>query len=158
MISRRAFLVSTAASGLSLAGCASVVTPVPTGGGSLPTDFVDAVISIVRAGCGFYVGYAPTVTSIAQVVAAMFGSAALATVDAIAGAVNAVASALCAATAPVPAAMRFNGRRVYSRGLGHMPLGNYRLKQRLALSSPQNPVVIGKITVGGIAITVMGYK
>ena len=151
MLSRRMFLVSTAASGL--AGCASVVTPVPPGGGGLPPDFIDSVIAIVRAGCGVYTGYAPTVTAIAQVVAAMFGAAALATVDAIAGAVNAVASALCAATAPTPAAMRFNGRRVYTRGV-HPTL----LARRLAASSPQNPVMIGKITVGGVTINVTGYR
>jgi len=151
MWSRRTFLVSTAAA--SLAGCASVVTPVPPGGGALPSDFIDQVIAIVRAGCGVYTGYAPTVTSIAQVVAAMFGSAALATVSAIAGAVNAVASALCAAAAPAPAAMRFNGRTVRARGARPSTLA-----QRLATSSPQNPVVIGKITVGGIPITIMGYQ
>ena len=148
-LSRRTFLISTAAS--SLVGCASVVTPVPTGGGALPTDFVDQVIAIVRAGCGIYAGYAPTVTAIAQVTAAMFGAAALATVSAIAGAVNAVASALCAAAAPAPLSMRFNGRSVRSRRVPG-------LAQRLAVSSPSNPVVIGKITVGGIPITVTGYQ
>jgi hypothetical protein len=149
MLSRRTFLISTAATGL--AGCASVVTPVPPGGGGLPTDFIDQVIAIVRAGCGIYTGFSPTVTSIAQVVAAMFGAAALATVDAIAGAVNAVASALCAAAAPTPAAMKFNGRTVRARRVPG-------LAQRLAVSSPANPVVIGKITVGGIPVTVTGYK
>ena len=102
MLSRRVFLVSTAACGV--AGCASIVTPVPTGGGALPADFIDQVITIVRAGCGIYTGYTPEVTSIAQVVSAMFGAAALATVSAIAGAVNAVATALCAAVAPAPLA------------------------------------------------------
>jgi hypothetical protein len=150
MLTRRVFLSSAAACGL--AGCASVVTPVP-GGGSLPIDFIDQVIAIVRAGCGIYTGYAPTVTSIAQVVSAMFGAAALATVSAIAGAVNAVASALCAAAAPAPAAMRFNGRSIRARGSRPSTLA-----QRLAVSSPSNPVVIGKISVGGVPITVMGYQ
>ena len=156
MLTRRMFMVSTAA--CSVAGCGSFITTNPTGGVTIDPAFVDAVINIVRAGCGIYTGYAPTVTSIAQVVSAMFGAAALATVSAIAGSVNAVATALCAAAAPAPVSMRFNGRAVHARGQRNMVLGGYRLEQRLAMSSPQNPVPIGKITVGGIVINVAGYR
>ena len=151
MLSRRAFLVSTAA--CSVAGCGSFITTNPTGGVTIDPAFVDAVTNIVRGGCGIYTGYAPTVTSIAQVVSAMFGAAALATVSAIAGSINSVATALCAAAAPAPLSMRFNGRSVRSHGVHPTTLA-----QRLAISSPQNPVVIGRITVGGIAINVTGYR
>ena len=62
----------------SVAGCGSFITTSPTRvGDNVDPAFVDAVINIVRAGCGIYTGYAPTVTSIAQVVSAMFGAAAL---------------------------------------------------------------------------------
>ena len=151
MLSRRMFLVSTAA--CSVAGCGSFITTSPTGSVTIDPAFVDAVINIVRAGCGIYTGYAPTVTSIAQVVSAMFGTAALATVSTIAGAVNSVATALRAAAAPAPVSLRFNGRGVRAHGVRASTLA-----QRLAVSSPQNPVVIGKITVGGVPINVTGYR
>lgn len=151
MISRRAFLGSAAACGI--AGCAPVVVTTPTGTVTVDPGFLDAVINIVRAGCGLYQGFAPTVNSVIQVATLMFGGPALAVISTIAGAVNSVATALCAAAAPAPLAMHLNGRRVRTRGIHPTTLA-----QRLAVSSPQNPVVIGKISVGGVAITVMGYK
>ena len=117
-----------------LVGC---VTNPTTGQLEINPAFVDGVISVLQSGCAVGLAFIPTVTSVADVVAALFGPAAVATVQLINGAVNQVASALCSAIpTPVPSSLRL----------------------RLRSSSVGNPVLIGVITVNNTRVVVNGYQ
>lgn len=133
MITRRA-LLSTAAPGAVALGLASCATPLIVNGGINPA-FVDAVVTALQSGCAVGLSFIPTATAIANVVASLFGPAAIASVQLISGSVAAVASAICAA---VPVS----------------PAGQAHLRSQLLRSSFSAPVYIGT-TPGGVIIT--GY-
>jgi len=129
-------LLSGAAPALAfgVAGCATF--PAPTTGGGLNPAFIDAVIAAIQSGCTVGVPFIPTATTIASVVASLFGAAAVASVQLIGGSVNAVATAICSA---VPKSA----------------MAQARLMRRLARSSLALPVVIGTTPQG---VTVVGYQ
>ena len=129
MLNRRIFMSGAAAS--TLAGCATG----PSGQPEINPAFVDAVIAALQAGCGIAVNFLPTVSSVASVVAALFGPGAVATVQTISGAVASVAAEICSAVPPAAAAS---------------------LKLRLAGSSYSAPVYVGTTTTTHTVIT--GYQ
>jgi len=116
-------LLSGAAVGvpaLALAGC---TTNPLTGAVEISPAFVDSVVSALQVGCTV-LSFIPTATSVANVVAALFGPAAIAAVQLISGSVAAVANEICGAVPPAPTAQS-------------------RLRLRLRGSSPQKVVYIG---------------
>lgn len=141
-MNRRAFLSAAGIGALSVgaAGCSNIDwTQVQTAWNS----FVDNVTQLVAAGCNTVQGFIPTVATIAEAVAALYGAGAEQFVAGIAGAVNQTATSLCAAiSGPKPASFR----------------------QRLALSSEAAPIIIGTVTVtpvnGGppTPVVVHGYS
>ena|ERR1700691_633251 len=138
MLSRRTFLASTAIvpAGLALASCATNPT---TGQLEINPAFVDDVISLLQSGCAAGLAFIPTVSTVANVVAALFGPAVVATVQLVTGAAEQVASAICSAiptSAPAQA----------------------RLAARLARSSVNLPILVNTIKVNGQSVAVIGYR
>ena len=120
---------------LPLAACADIPSPIVNGG--INPAFVDAVVAALQTTCAVGLGIIPTATAIANVVASLFGPAAIATVQLISGAVVAVSSEICAAIPPVSS------------------VAGARLHSRLLRSSYSVPVYIGT-TPHGVVIT--GYR
>lgn len=138
MLSRRTFLAGTAIvpAGLALASCTTNPT---TGQLEINPAFVDEVVSLLQSGCAVGLSFIPTVSTVASVVAALFGPAAVATVQVITGAAEQVAAAICSAIPTAPAAQA-------------------RLAARLARSSYSTPVLINTIKVNGTNVSVIGYR
>jgi hypothetical protein len=128
MLDRRIFMSGAAAS--TLAGCATG----PTGGLEISPAFVDAVVAALQAGCSA-VKFIPTVESVASVVAALFGAGAVASVQAVGGAVASVAAEICSAVPPPAAAA---------------------VRARLVGTTYSTPVYIGTTTNTHVVIT--GYE
>lgn len=137
MLTRRALLsgAAPAAAAIGLAGCA---TPFVINGTINPA-FVDQVIATLQSICNNGLPFIPTASAIADVVASLFGPAAVGSVQLIAGAVNQVAVAICAAV-PVPTAS---------------------LRRRLAASTAFVPIVIGQTAPTAWSpngVTITGYQ
>ena len=135
-LTRRALLsgAAPAVAAIGLGSCASFA-PVVINNGINPV-FVDQVIATLQSTCSVGLPFIPTATTIAAVVASLFGPAALATVQLIAGSVSSVATEICAAipiAAPAVASLR----------------------RRLVRSSLALPVYIGT-TPHGVVVT--GYQ
>ena len=128
-------LLSGAAVGvpaLALAGC---TTNPLTGAVEISPAFVDSVVSALQVGCTV-ISFIPTATSVANVVAALFGPGAVAAVQLISGSVAAVANEICGAVPPAPAAQT-------------------QLRRRLLSSSPLRVVYIG--TTPTVHVVINGY-
>lgn len=116
-----------------LAGCVTN----PAGGYELNPAFIDAVISTLQSGCAVGTAFIPTASSIAAVVAALFGPAAVATVQFVSGAITAVANEICSAVPPASS------------------LSMTHLHARLRVSSREVPVLIGTSRHG---VKIIGYR
>jgi hypothetical protein len=141
-ITRRKMMSSVAIGGaaFSLASCAGTPAPIitnPTNGNlEINPMFVTEVTNLLISTCSIGSAFIPTAVTIANVVAGLFGPAAVATVQFISGAVAATASEICSASPATPvAAMKLRGR--------------------LRLSSPLHPVYIG--TTQTVHVVVQGY-
>ena len=133
MLTRRALLSGAApAAVLGLAGCANL-PPIVVSGGINPA-FVDAVVAYLQSTCAVALHIIPTATAIANVVASIFGPAAVSSVQLISGSVAAVSVAICAAIAQTPTAA---------------------LRRRFLRSNYSAPVYIGTTPQG---VVVMGYQ
>ena len=121
-MTRRKLLSGVVAGGAAL-GVANCSTNPLTGAVEISPAFVDSVVSALQVGCTV-ISFIPTATSVANVVAALFGPAAIAAVQLISGSVAAVANEICGAVPPAPAAQT-------------------QLRRRLLSSSPQKVVYIG---------------
>lgn len=134
MLTRRTLLASAApAVALGLAGCTAAQQAQIT---TAYDNFLAQVQSIVASGCSVATGFIPAIPSIEAVVNILYPGLGTA-VAGVAGAINAVASALCGATSTTPPAS---------------------LHKRLAASSPAAPVVVGTIVVHGQPVQVVGYS
>lgn len=91
MITRRSLLATAALSPL-LASCQTTSNAQATANW---TKFVDQVTQAVISGCTVGAAVIPTATTIANVVASIYGPAAVATIVMVSGAVTNVASAIC---------------------------------------------------------------
>ena len=132
MLNRRTFLLGTTC--VALAGCST--TQIEDAQARW-NKFVDQVTAQVAVGCNLYNGYIPTVQTIANAVAAVYGPQTQLIVAGIIGSVNTVASTLCQAVANLPP---------------------NTLSARLRGSSPNHPKVINTIVVNGQNDTVTGYS
>ena len=124
---------------LALVGCAT--NPI-TGAPEINPQFVDDVISALQAGCNVGLAFIPTVTSVSNVVASLFGPAATATVQLINGSIAAVAGAICSAVPTIPAAQA-------------------SLRRRLVGSTYRMPIYIGTTPPAAYApggVTIHGYQ
>lgn len=130
-VTRRKALTTIAGFGgvTALAACTTNPT---TGYPEIDPNFITAV----QNGVAQIAKFIPTATSIANVVAALFGPAAVAIVQTITGALSAVINDLVSAAPTTPAA-------------------SAQLRARLRASSAINPITIG-VTAHGV--TVAGYK
>ena len=136
MLTRRALLsgAAPAAIAVGIAGC-STFPPVVVNNGINPA-FVDQVIATLQSTCALGLPFIPTASTIAAVVASLFGAAALATVQLISGSVSAVATEICSAVPTTATAAA-------------------SLRRRLLRSSLALPVYIGT-TPHGVVVT--GYQ
>ena len=133
-LTRRTLFTSVAPGAvLALAGCTAAEQAQIT---AAYNNFLAQVQSLVAAGCNVGTGFIPAIPSIEAVVNILFPGLGTA-VAGVAGAVNAVATALCGATASTPPAS---------------------LARRLSRSSVAVPTIIGNIVVNGNTIQVLGYK
>lgn len=117
---------------LALVGC---TTNPLTGATEINPIFVDNVVAALQVGCTV-ISFIPTATSVANVVAALFGPGAVAAVQLISGSVAAVANEICGAVPPAPAAQT-------------------QLRRRLLSSSPLRVVYIG--TTPTVHVVINGY-
>ena len=138
-LSRRTLLTGTAPGVLVLAvaGCTSAQQNAIT---AAYNNFLAQVQADVAAGCSIGQGFIPAIPSIEAVINILYPGLGTA-VAGVAGAINAVAGALCGAASSTPPAS---------------------LAHRLKASSPGTPVYIGTVTItgphGAAQVQVSGYK
>jgi hypothetical protein len=134
MMTRRKLLsgVIVGVPAIALVGC---TTNPLTGATEINPVFVDNVVAALQVGCTV-VSFIPTATSVANVVAALFGASAVAAVQLISGSVAAVANEICGAVPPVAAAQS-------------------QLRRRLIGSSLQRVVYIGTTPI--VHVVINGY-
>ena len=128
-------LLSSAAVGVPALALVSCTTNPLTGATEINPVFVDNVVAALQVGCTV-ISFIPTATSVANVVAALFGPGAVAAVQLISGSVAAVANEICGAVPPAPAAQT-------------------QLRRRLLSSSPLRVVYIG--TTPTVHVVINGY-
>jgi len=133
-MTRRKLLSSVVVGGAAISVASCTTNPL-TGATEINPIFVDNVVAALQVGCTV-ISFIPTATSVANVVAALFGPGAVAAVQLISGSVAAVANEICGAVPPAPAAQA-------------------QLRRRLLGSSRQRVVYIG--TTPNTHTVVNGY-
>ena len=137
-VSRRVLLTGIAPGALlTVAGCTTAQQASIT---AAYNQFLAQVQAIVAKGCSIGQGFIPAIPSIEAVINILYPGLGTA-VAGVAGAINAVSSALCSAATTTPPAS---------------------LARRLRASSPATPIYIGTIVVNGpngpAQVQVNGYK
>lgn len=139
MLSRRLLLASAAPLALMAIGVGGCVTNPTTGQPELDPTVIDAIQNAVAT----VAQYIPSVESIAETAAALFGPGYASIVEIGSAAINTLVSALESAVSNLTTSARL------------------RLRARLKASAPTNAVNIGTVTVqtssGPTTITVTGY-